>query len=74
MLPMLLPVGLYILLQHFCGMQVSNRRQNVYILLFAGIMIFVYVMRLTAGDPVLQPDFENSFAARIPELLAKLKN
>ena len=74
LLPMLLPVGLYILLQRFCGMQVSNRRQNIYILLFAGVMIFVYVMRLIAGDPVLQPDFENSFAAKIPELLAKLKN
>ena len=74
MLPMLLPVGVYILLQRFCGMQVSNRRQNIYILLFAAVMILVYVVRLVTGDPVLQPDFENSFAAKISDLLAKLKN
>ena len=74
MLPMLLPAGLYIALRMFCGMEVPSKRQNVYILLFAGVMILTYIVRLLAGDPVLQPDFEASILGRALNFLQGLKN
>ena len=74
MLPMLLPVGLYIALRMFCGMQVPSKRQNVYILLFAGCMALTYAVRLIANDLVLQPDFDASLLARVLGFLQSLKN
>lgn len=65
MLPMLLPVGLYIALRVFCRMQVPPRRENAYILLLFAAMTATYIVRLCAGDPVLAPDFDRALLGRV---------
>lgn len=53
--PFLLPVGMYFgLVQH--GMRISYRQQNAYLAALLLLMVAVFIARLCAGDPVVQPD------------------
>lgn len=72
LVPLLIPAGLYIGLQMFCGMRVPSRRQNVYIILLAAVMIIVYIVRVAHGDPVLRPDFSTSFIGRALEFIKRI--
>ena len=63
--PLLIPVGVYIVLYMFFGMRVPSRRQNIYLILIAAVMVLVYVLRLIQGDPVIMPDPESGLIAQI---------
>lgn len=70
--PMLIPVGVYIVLYVFFGMRVPNRKQNVYLILIAVVMVLIYVLRLIGGDPVVMPDTESGLIAQILEKIHTL--
>lgn len=67
--PLLLPVGIYAALLFFEHLSVPMHRQNVYLILFAGIMILVYTVRLAVGDPIVNIDFESSVFGRLLQML-----
>ena len=72
LVPFLIPVGLYIAMQMFCGMNVPPRRHNMYIILFAVAMFIVYFVRIANEDPVLAPDFSASLIGQISRILKNL--
>ena len=63
--PLLIPAALYLGLRETGTLRLTARAENTYILLFAGVFILVYVLRLCGGDPVVQPDFAASWLARL---------
>ncbi|MDD7645970.1 MAG: DUF2752 domain-containing protein [Ruminococcus bromii] len=69
--PLLIPAALYLGLRESGRLRLTPRAENTYILLFAGLFILVYVLRLCAGDPIVQPDFSASWLARVLHLLQR---
>lgn len=63
--PLLIPAALWIGLQQRGQLRVSARGKSMCLMAFAGLFVFVYVMRLAAGDPVVAPDLENGLLERV---------
>lgn len=53
--PFLLPVGMYLALSAY-GLRIPYRQQNAYLVFLLLLIAAVYILRLCAGDPVVQPD------------------
>ncbi|MGN0478485.1 MAG: DUF2752 domain-containing protein [Hominenteromicrobium sp.] len=69
--PLLIPAALYLVLRESGKLRLTARAENMYILLFAGLFILVYVLRLLGGDPIVQPDFDASLLARVLRMIRK---